>query len=62
MPGRRAVQGPDLAIGMSRMNRMRVGVSFNELLFSARLWTYQLSSYAILNLLDDPAWLALMFC
>ena len=49
-------------LGMLRMNWMRVGVNFNELLFSARLWTYQLSSYAILNFLDDPAWLALMFC
>lgn len=62
MPGERTVRGTHLAIGMSRMNRMRIGVSFDELLFSARLWTYQIGSYAILNLLDDPAWLALMFC
>jgi len=37
-------------------------VSIDELLFSARLWAYQVGSYAILNLLDDPAWLALIFC
>ena len=25
-------------------------------------WAYRLGAYFVLNLLDDPAWLALMFC
>lgn len=25
-------------------------------------WTYQVGAYVVFNLLDDPAWLALMFC
>lgn len=25
-------------------------------------WTYRVGSYALLNFVDDPAWLALMFC
>jgi hypothetical protein len=27
-----------------------------------RLWGYRVGVYAVINLLDDPAWLALMFC
>lgn len=27
-----------------------------------RLWTYRFGIYAAINLLDEPAWLALMFC
>ena len=26
------------------------------------LWTYRLGIFFILNVLDDPAWLAMMFC
>jgi len=47
---------------MRRTSWRRGGVSFDELMFSAKLWAYQIGSYAILNLLDDPAWLALIFC
>ena len=25
-------------------------------------WTYRVGIYGAINLLDDPAWLALMFC
>jgi len=25
-------------------------------------WTYRIHSYIWLNVIDDPAWLALMFC
>lgn len=51
----------------SRLWQVAIGLGRDELcvdrLFSsAQLWFYQLGSYAILNLLDDPAWLALMFC
>ena len=51
----------------SRLWQVAIGLVCDELrverlLFSAQLWFYQLGSYAILNLLDDPAWLALMFC
>jgi len=26
------------------------------------LWFYRVGGYLVLNVLDDPAWLALMFC
>jgi len=28
----------------------------------AQYWTYRAGGYALLNLVDDPAWLALIFC
>ncbi len=62
MPDWRGIQGLRVAIGISRTNWMPVGVSFHERLFSAKLSLYQLGSYAVLNWLDDPAWLALVFC
>lgn len=27
-----------------------------------RLWFYRAGGYLLLNLLDEPAWLALLFC
>lgn len=33
-----------------------------ELFAVAQYWTYRLGGYVVLNLLEDPAWLALMFC
>jgi hypothetical protein len=44
------------------MNWVPVGENFHERLFAAKLSLYQLGSYAVLNWLDDPAWLALIFC
>ncbi len=31
-------------------------------LFALELWTYQAYGYLMLNLVEDPAWLALVFC
>ena len=28
----------------------------------AELWLYRIGSYLLINVIDDPAWLALMFC
>lgn len=28
----------------------------------AQFWIYRVSAYLLINLIDDPAWLALMFC
>lgn len=28
----------------------------------AELWLYRIGGYLLLNVVDDPAWLALMFC
>src|SRR4051812_1073237 len=33
-----------------------------ELLVSAQYWAYRLGAFVVLNVLDDPAWLALIFC
>lgn len=37
-------------------------MSITDLLPQAEYWAYQLGGFLILNVLDDPAWLALMFC
>ncbi len=31
-------------------------------MLTAQFWFYRISSYLLLNLIDDPAWLALIFC
>jgi hypothetical protein len=28
----------------------------------AEFWFYRIGGYLLINVLDDPAWLALMFC
>jgi hypothetical protein len=28
----------------------------------AQLWIYRVGGYLLINVVDDPAWLALMFC
>ena len=28
----------------------------------AELWLYRIGGYLLINVIDDPAWLALMFC
>jgi hypothetical protein len=33
-----------------------------ELVVTLQLWAYRMGGYVVLNVLDDPAWLALMFC
>lgn len=33
-----------------------------EFLARAEFWAYRLGVFVILNVLDDPAWLALIFC
>jgi hypothetical protein len=27
-----------------------------------QLWLYRIGGYLLINVMDDPAWLALMFC
>jgi len=33
-----------------------------EVLLAAEFWFYRIGGFVLLNVLDDPAWLALMFC
>jgi hypothetical protein len=33
-----------------------------DLLVSLHYWAYRVSNFMLMNVLDDPAWLALMFC
>lgn len=33
-----------------------------EILLLGELWFYRVGGFVLLNVLDDPAWLALMFC
>jgi hypothetical protein len=28
----------------------------------AHYWLYRIGAYLLINVIDDPAWLALMFC
>jgi hypothetical protein len=34
----------------------------NDFLSTAQYWAYRLGGYLLTNVIDDPAWLALMFC
>jgi len=34
----------------------------DDLQLNLSLWFYRVGSYQMLNVLDDPVWLALMFC
>jgi len=33
-----------------------------ERIEQARFWAYRVGAFVVLNVLDDPAWLALIFC
>ena len=33
-----------------------------EALAQAEFWLYRIGGYLLINVLDDPDWLALMFC
>lgn len=35
---------------------------FDDLLLTAQYWLYRIGSYLLTNVVDDPAWLALVFC
>jgi hypothetical protein len=37
-------------------------MNWNEMIAGAEFWTYRVGGYIVLNVLDEPAWLALMFC
>jgi hypothetical protein len=37
-------------------------VEIEEFFARAQYWGYRLGAFVILNVLDDPAWLALIFC
>ena len=28
----------------------------------AQFWLYRIGAYLLINVIDDPAWLAMMFC
>ena len=37
-------------------------MTLNDLTTLAEFWVYRAGGFIVLNVLDDPAWLALMFC
>jgi hypothetical protein len=38
------------------------GMLFDDFLPTAEYWLYRTGSYLLTNVMDDPAWLALIFC
>jgi hypothetical protein len=38
------------------------GMIFDDLLPIAEYWLYRTGSYLLTHVMDDPAWLALIFC
>lgn len=42
--------------------RTLLPVNVTELIALAQFWAYRLGGFIVLNVLDDPAWLALIFC
>lgn len=39
-----------------------IASGWNDRLALLQCWCYRFSAYGAIHLLDDPAWLALMFC
>jgi len=37
-------------------------MELSTMLFTLELWAYRLGGFLVLNVLEDPAWLALAFC
>lgn len=37
-------------------------MTWAEVVTSGQSWAYRLGGYLLLNVVEDPAWLALMFC
>ena len=37
-------------------------MTWQAITWTAELWTYRVGHFLVLNVLDDPAWLALIFC
>ncbi len=38
------------------------GMIFDDILPTAEYWMYRTGSYLLTHVMDDPAWLALIFC
>lgn len=36
--------------------------TWSEAKVRTRLWVYRVGGFLLINVIDDPAWLALMFC
>jgi hypothetical protein len=53
---------PGRAGATSGAPRTLPAVPFDELLASLHYWALRLGAFVVLNVLDDPAWLALIFC
>ncbi len=37
-------------------------MTIDEWVTNLQLWGYRVGGFIVMNVLDDPAWLALMFC
>jgi hypothetical protein len=37
-------------------------MNWTDLTTALQFWIYRVGGYLVLNILDEPAWLALMFC
>jgi hypothetical protein len=37
-------------------------MSWNEFVFQAEVWGYRIGGLLMLGFVDDPAWIAFMFC
>ena len=37
-------------------------LTWADLKARTELWVYRIGTYLLINVMDDPAWLALMFC
>ncbi|MBK6009285.1 hypothetical protein JJB11_24565 [Ramlibacter ginsenosidimutans] len=62
----RALSAPLLRIGSRRPDcgaaLTLASVFTAEFIARAEFWAYRVGVFVILNVLDDPAWLALIFC
>jgi hypothetical protein len=53
---------PSISFSPSANVRYWSTLPWSERLTVIKLWGHRIGLYTAINLLDDPAWLALMFC
>ena len=59
----RCCSHPPLALAATRSRDPYTRAVDTFALFGlAQFWAYRLGAYVVLNVLDDPAWLAFIFC
>lgn len=53
---------PDRCPDVTTLAPLPLTLTRSTLKVRLELWAYRIATYLLVNVMDDPAWLALMFC